>query len=72
MNKQLDSAALKQHKREGKLKAYLIQFTNEEKKLRKMLKIVSNNNMRSKLRKELNLVMEGYELLESNLRIRHP
>ena len=70
LNNQLDSAAREQHKREEKLKTFLRQFTTEDQKLRKKLEKESNNNKRSILEKKLNLVTAGYELLESNLRLR--
>ena len=68
---QLDSAAREQHKREEKLKSFLKQFTTEDKELRKRLLKETNDNERSKLMEELNLVRAGYELLESNIRLRH-
>jgi len=70
LNNQLDSAARKQHKHEEKLRAFLRQFTTEDQKLRRKLEKESNDNKRSKLKKELNLIRAGYELLESNLRLR--
>jgi len=68
---QLDSAAREQHKREEKLKTFLKQFTTEDQKLRERLGKEINDNKRSKLMKELNLVRAGCELLESNIRLRH-
>ena len=70
LNNQLDSAAREQHKREEKLKTFLREFTTEDQKLQKKLEKESNDNKRSILEKKLNLVTAGYELLESNLRLR--
>lgn len=68
---QLDSAGREQHKREEKLKTFLKRLTTEDQKLRKKLVKEINDNERSKLMKELNLVKAGYELLKSNIRLRH-
>ncbi|TNG01151.1 MAG: hypothetical protein EP297_02780 [Gammaproteobacteria bacterium] len=68
---QLDSAAREQHKREEKLKAFLKQFTTEDQRIRKRLRKEINDDKRSKLMEELNLVRAGYELLKSNIRPRH-
>jgi DnaJ-domain-containing protein 1 len=68
---QLDSAAREQHKREEKLKTFLKQFTTEDQKLRKRLGEAINDNERSKLMNELDLVRSGRELLEPYIRLRH-
>jgi len=68
---QLDSAAREQHKREEKLKTFLKQFTTEDQKLRERLVKEINDEERSKLMKELNLVKAGHELLEPYIRLRH-
>jgi len=70
LNNQLNLAAREQHKHEEKLKAFLRQFTTEDQKIRRKLKKESSDNKRSKLQKELNSVRAGYDLLESNLRLR--
>ena len=68
---QLDSAAREQLKREEKLKTFLEQFTTEDRKLRKRLGEEINDNERSKLMNELDLVRAGRELLEPYIRLRH-
>ena len=71
LNNEFDLVAREQHEREKKLSAFLRQFNTEDQKLQKRLNKGSEDNKRSKLKKQLNLIKEGYELLESNLRLRH-
>ncbi len=71
LNNELVLVAREQNKSGEKLEAFLRQFKTEDQKLRKRLKNGIKGNKRSKLKKQLNLVKAGYELLESNLRLRH-
>ena len=71
LNNEFDLVAREQHERGKKLSAFLRQFNTEDQKLQKRLNKGNEDNKRSKLKKQLNLVKEGYELLESNLRLRH-
>jgi len=71
LNNEFDLVAREQHERGEKLNAFLRQFNTEDQKLQKRLQKESEDNKRSKLKTQLNLVKEGYELLESNLRLRH-
>ena len=71
LNNEFDLVAREQHERGKMLNAFLRQLKTEDQKLQKRLNKGSEDNKRSKLKTQLNLVKEGYELLESNLRLRH-
>ncbi len=71
LNNEFDLVAREQNKSGEKLETFLRQFKTEDQKLRKRLKNGVKGNKRSNLKKQLNLVKAGYELLESNLRLRH-
>jgi len=70
LNNELDLLAREQQEHGKKLEVFRRQFKTEDQKVQKRLKKESENDKRSKLKKRLDLVKEGYELLESNLRLR--
>ena len=63
LNNLLDSAARQQKKRRDTLKFYRTQFMAEEQNLRKKLKKTSDKASRKKLKRELDLVKQGYAIL---------